>query len=404
MSKAHPCTHKKHKKKKRKKQMPVLPMPPSPPSLHQHPHVSPQLLQEGSTKKHKKRKRPSSTNSTATAPSVFSSPHKANSDDPVALNVTVVDNPSPSRAPPATSNKKKKKKKKLLSLPFSSSTTASSYPPSAPSMSNSGSKAPPRQHHTFPSPSPTTRPSLHLYPFPTEYADHFESPFRAYQDLEAFLVWLCRALGKQQGKPALHIYDPYYCQGAVVGLLGRLGFSHVTNKMRDFYADVVENRIPRHDVLVTNPPYSGDHKEKALRFCLASDRPFCLLLPNYVANKAYYLDAIASLPEAQKPFYLVPAQKYEYQHPQGTGHDSSPFFSVWFCHPGPLSREEEKNPLVPWLESAANKSNPPTWRVVFSVEGLRSTGATPSWKRPNNKRRKKMKLLAAVAGGGEGGV
>lgn len=267
-------------------------------------------------------------------------------------------------------------------------------------MSIFASKAPPRQRPAFPYPSPATRPSLHLYPFPTDYADHFESPFRAYQDLEPFLVWLCRALGKQQGKPALHIYDPYYCQGAVVGLLGRLGFSHVTNKMSDFYADVAENRIPQHDVLVTNPPYSGDHKEKALRFCLASNKPFCLLLPNYVANKAYYLDAIASLPESQKPFYLVPAQKYEYQHPQGTGHDSSPFFSVWFCHPGPLSREEGKNPLVPWLEVASRKNNPPTWRVVLSVEGLRSTGATPSWKRPNNKRRKKMKLLAAVAGGG----
>jgi hypothetical protein len=39
--------------------------------------------------------------------------------------------------------------------------------------------------------------------------------------------------------------------------------------------------------------------------------------------------------------------------------------------------------------------------LVLSVEGLRSTGATPSWKRPNNKRRKKMKMMAA-AGGGKG--
>lgn len=40
-----------------------------------------------------------------------------------------------------------------------------------------------------------------------------------------------------------------------MGILGRLGFARVTNRNRDFYADVAALRVPAFDVLVTNPPY-----------------------------------------------------------------------------------------------------------------------------------------------------
>ncbi len=39
---------------------------------------------------------------------------------------------------------------------------------------------------------------------------------------------------------------------------------------RDFYADVRKGRVPEYDILVTNPPYSGDHKERILKFCMDS--------------------------------------------------------------------------------------------------------------------------------------
>ena len=45
-------------------------------------------------------------------------------------------------------------------------------------------------------------------------------------------------------------------QGAAVALrLGELGFRNVTNRNRDFYADVAQRQVPPFDVLVTNPPY-----------------------------------------------------------------------------------------------------------------------------------------------------
>ena len=36
---------------------------------------------------------------------------------------------------------------------------------------------------------------------------------------------------------------------------------------------VREGRVPAHDVLVTNPPYSGDHVERLLRWCRGNGRP-----------------------------------------------------------------------------------------------------------------------------------
>lgn len=138
------------------------------------------------------------------------------------------------------------KKKKKRKRPSSSSASSSSTPllsTATPAVSV----------------SPTT--TLPKYPYPTDFCDHFETPFQAYQDLEPVLFSLARALGK--AKHSLRIYDPYYCKGAVVERLASLGFAkeNVINRMQDFYKDIREKRLPeKYDVIVTNPPYSEDHK------------------------------------------------------------------------------------------------------------------------------------------------
>ena len=49
------------------------------------------------------------------------------------------------------------------------------------------------------------------------------------------------------------------------------------NRNRDFYSDIAMKGIPNYDILVTNPPYSGEHKPKLLDYLLTShshsDRP-----------------------------------------------------------------------------------------------------------------------------------
>ena len=97
-------------------------------------------------------------------------------------------------------------------------------------------------------------------------SDHAETPVNAYEDLAPFL----RAVGGR-------VYDPYYCDGGVVRRLQALGFRDVVNENRDFYADVSNGRVPRHDILMTNPPYSGDHVDRLIAHVVAAKRPFALL-------------------------------------------------------------------------------------------------------------------------------
>jgi len=66
------------------------------------------------------------------------------------------------------------------------------------------------------------------------------------------------------------------------------------NKCEDFYARIAANDVPQHDVLVTNPPYSGGNVEKLLQFCATKRPPFALLMPNWVYMKPCVLSPSAS--------------------------------------------------------------------------------------------------------------
>ncbi|GLI64201.1 hypothetical protein VaNZ11_007393, partial [Volvox africanus] len=169
-----------------------------------------------------------------------------------------------------------------------------------------------------------------LWPFRVDYNDHFESPLQAVQDIEPVLQLLSVKLKKS--KSSLTVYDPYFCQGGIRQHYEQLGFKNFIHRNRDFYKDVDSGNVPSYDILVTNPPYSSDHKERILEFCLRSGKPWALLLPNYVATKAYFSELLDSMstPAAQRPFFLTPPARYNYEHPEGTGHAESPFFSIWY--------------------------------------------------------------------------
>jgi hypothetical protein len=84
---------------------------------------------------------------------------------------------------------------------------------------------------------------------------------------------------------------------------------------------------------VTNPPYSEDHVERILKFCVAAGKPWFLLVPNFVYVNPYYPKALGP---AVKPCYLVPAGRYEYVVPPGVRRDeavkTAPFGSFWYVH------------------------------------------------------------------------
>lgn len=125
------------------------------------------------------------------------------------------------------------------------------------------------------------------FPYKVDYNDHFETPEVAYRDILPLLDFVS---GKSRVEHS--IYDPYYCNGRFKTLMKELGFSNVIHECRDFYKDIDKNQVPNHDTLITNPPYSDQHKEKCLEFVLeqlrSKGRPFFVLMPNYVAAREYY--------------------------------------------------------------------------------------------------------------------
>jgi hypothetical protein len=84
----------------------------------------------------------------------------------------------------------------------------------------------------------------------------------------------------------LKIYDPYYCDGSMVKKLQKIGFPLVYNVKEDCYR-AWETDLPDFDVFLTNPPYSGDHIEKLVKFVTGGklrNRPWMLLM---VSNRFY---------------------------------------------------------------------------------------------------------------------
>ena len=129
-------------------------------------------------------------------------------------------------------------------------------------------------------------PKTPKHSFEANEDDHCETSSAAYDDIAPLMRKIADFLGKSPKD--LVIYDPYFCNGAVIRHLAARGFPHVYNKNEDFYRMIEESRNPDYDILVTNPPFSGNHVERMLKFCVDSGKPFLCLVPNYVYTKPFY--------------------------------------------------------------------------------------------------------------------
>mmetsp|Transcript_3862 Transcript_3862/g.10939 ORF Transcript_3862/g.10939 Transcript_3862/m.10939 type:complete len:315 (-) Transcript_3862:1185-2129(-) len=179
-------------------------------------------------------------------------------------------------------------------------------------------------------------------PFPVDSTDHCETPLVAYQHICFVLHAIASGLGKQPEE--LNIYDPFYCAGTVVANLAQCGFPNVYNKCEDFYGVQKYGKVPNFDVVVTNPPYSGDHVLQAFTFCRAAAKPYLLLLPNFFATKPWHAEFSASA------FYVAPQKRYTYSAPKSRRDASqmrvdrkmSPFTSFWFCNLAGMEAERAR--------------------------------------------------------------
>lgn len=222
--------------------------------------------------------------------------------------------------------------------------------------------------------------------FEVDYNDHFETPIQAYKDLSPWLEAEADKLGKTV--PELELYDPYFCQGSMVELLTKnLGIKRVINENKDFYDVIARNIVPKHDVLITNPPYSGEHKTKLLDFLKSGgkDRPFALLLPAYCATKSYWKDFVLQSP--RPCYYAMPKERYEFAHPEGTGKELPPFYSCWFLGNSSSTAPSLQSKFSDYSSAQGGS------RVVLlsSPEEMGRRGFIKVERRLNPKQRKKMK-------------
>eukprot|EP00760_Papus_ankaliazontas_P012005 PhM_4_TR15159/c0_g1_i1/m.70578 len=232
--------------------------------------------------------------------------------------------------------------------------------------------------------------------FEADYGDHFETPLVAYSHISPMLKSIAVDL-KLETTNDLTVYDPFYCAGSVKQKLASIGFGSVINENRDFYKDVATRKVPNYDVIVTNPPYSANEKERFLQWLVSENnnsRSWFVLLPNYVANKQYWKsDVVDALVSRGKPppFYIVPQQRYEYDHPEGTGHSECPFLSIWFCFVPTFELYEKCGEV--WFSSNNNNNNSSVVKMFSSVDELQNSNAVPTEKRLSSKRRAKLRKL-----------
>jgi hypothetical protein len=238
------------------------------------------------------------------------------------------------------------------------------------------------------------------FPYATDYNDHFETPLAAYQDVAPIIDWLSSGDGceRSRSRSEVVLYDPYYCHGRTAVLLKELGYERIVHEKRDFYQDIRNGQIPDYDVLITNPPYSENHKKRCLDFCLLrqqqqKSKPFLLLMPDYTASKEYFrqcLSAAASQQQQQTRtiVYLVPRQSYHYEHPEGTGKLSPPFKSLWFCGV-PVDR-------VTRLRTFWGSLPGPKPALLTSLDELESKQVVSFQNRPSPRQRRKRKFGAGI--------
>jgi hypothetical protein len=90
------------------------------------------------------------------------------------------------------------------------------------------------------------------------------------------------------------------------------------------------------------------------------------------------------------PFFIVPDTKYEYDHPEGSGHESSPFFSIWIVWLG----QQHTRTIQHWWEKTLSKQKCSSIKLLKTTEELQQNHAIPTWKRPNPRQRSKIKQKA----------
>jgi hypothetical protein len=122
---------------------------------------------------------------------------------------------------------------------------------------------------------------------------------------------------------------------------------------------------------------------------VASKRPWACLLPNYCATKKYFQSITE--PCGGGLVFGVPRVSYDFEHPEGTGHQASPFFSLWFFDLGVHAQ-----PILRWFRESMQRGEASLggFKLCCNVGELADRQAVKVDKRPNPRQRKAARKKA----------
>jgi hypothetical protein len=129
-------------------------------------------------------------------------------------------------------------------------------------------------------------------------------------------------------------WQPFYYDGACAKHLRHLGFKRVVHEDADFFKKVAEPAfVAGIDFIWDNPPYTAaDTKEAVLRALVATQKPFCVLLPSSVVFSKLFRDTL----DADKVQLILPRRVRVCK----TGQAPVPFkYLVWVCYAMELERD-----------------------------------------------------------------
>jgi len=130
------------------------------------------------------------------------------------------------------------------------------------------------------------------------------------------------------------IWQPFFYDGECCKHLRTLGFEKVTHSREDFFTKVKDKTFMETiDLIWDNPPYTNqDIKERVLRACEASGKPFCLLLPMSVLHAQFLRDVL----DTSRVQSVIPRKVYVKKRNQ----DPLPFkYLVWLCYKAGLKKD-----------------------------------------------------------------
>jgi hypothetical protein len=165
--------------------------------------------------------------------------------------------------------------------------------------------------------------------FGTPSSDDRETPITALSHV-AHVLRAIKQFNKNPGN-TLEIYDPYYCKGAMKDRLCELGFDKdsIHNDPVNCYTAQKNGTVPQFDVLLSNPPFSGDHVKRSVGYAMSCKRPWALLLPSNV----FLRDWFTSLPSSTGAslMYLAPHERYAFEANLGAETTKHiPLVTMWF--------------------------------------------------------------------------